>query len=378
MSELIEGDFENIPGSDSVVAYQYSDLQKTARAILAKATETANSKIEQAKKNIVELEEIMRKQGYDKGYAHGLEEGKEEGRKQGEAAARAEFEQRVGSLNGVLQHILGELKYRKQTIQAQAEAEMLALSLEIARKIVKREVEVDTNFVMPVLMEAVALTNRKSDLVIRVNPEDHQAIEEEIPTLEAVFNDIDRVSIKDDESIQRGGVKVVSREGEVDLTLEEQFVALEKALIGDISGLREWNGEPNTEIPQEEDMLQAMDEADNVAVNAMPEQPAPAQPETAPIESDNPSKPKVEPSRRRRGPRSNADSDISEAMNESEAAPLKDETEIPDTTTEHTTVDPALQSSLSGITELSGLSLGAQEEAVIKEVLESNVGEQDV
>ena len=378
MSELIEGDFENIPGSDSVVAYQYSDLQKTARAILAKATETANSKIEQAKKNIVELEEIMRKQGYDKGYAHGLEEGKEEGRKQGEAAARAEFEQRVGSLNGVLQHILGELKYRKQTIQAQAEAEMLALSLEIARKIVKREVEVDTNFVMPVLMEAVALTNRKSDLVIRVNPENHQAIEEEIPTLEAVFNDIDRVSIKDDESIQRGGVKVVSREGEVDLTLEEQFVALEKALIGDISGLREWNGEPNTEIPQEEDMLQAMDEADNVTVNAMPEQPAPAQPETAPIESDNPSKPKVEPSRRRRGPRSNADSDISEAMNESEAAPLKDETEIPDTTTEHTTVDPALQSSLSGITELSGLSLGAQEEAVIKEVLESNVGEQDV
>ena len=134
MAELIEDDFEGKSGSDSIVAFQYTDLQQTAKAILAKATKTANAKIEQAKKNISELEEIMRQQGYDKGFAQGLEQGEIDGRKNGEAAARAEFETKVGGLNGALQNILGELNYRKKTIQAQAEVDLLSLSLEIAKK----------------------------------------------------------------------------------------------------------------------------------------------------------------------------------------------------------------------------------------------------
>ena len=375
MSELIDSDFEGLPDSDSIVAYQYSDLQKTARAILAKATATANNKIEQAKKNITELEEIMRKQGYDKGYAQGLTEGEAEGRKQGEAAARSEFEQRVGALNGILQHILGELRLRKQTIQAEAETEMLSLALEIARKIVKREVEVDKKFVMPVLMEAVALTNRKSDLVIRVNPEDHQVIAEEIPTLEAVFNDIGRVSITDDENIQRGGVRVSNREGEVDLTLEEQFAALEKALIGDIAGLTEWDGQLNTVVSQseqEEFVPLSAKEVENVSPVAVAEEAG--VPEIKPVEP----KPKVEPSRRRRGPRNAPELENTVVtQNETEAATVAEKPEIPDTTTVHSTVDSALQSSLSGVSDLSGLSLDTKEEELIREVLESNVGEQN-
>lgn len=387
MSELIENDFDGLSDSESVVAYQYTDLQGTARAILAKATEVANNKIEQAKKNIAELEEIMRKQGYDKGFEQGLEVGEAEGRKNGEAAARAEFEKKVGSLNGILQHVLGELKYRKQSIQAQAEAEMLVLALEVARKIVRREVITDEKFVVPILMEAVALTNNKNDLIVKVNPEDHRVIEEEIPTLEAVFSDIGRVSISDDPAMQRGGVRVLSRQGEVDLSIEEQFAALERALIGDIDGLHEWSGEYNTVMPAEAEVT----DAPAVATAAEPESPAPAPapavpatpaaaaPAVAepqkPAEAVPQAKPKVEPTRRRRGPRTTA---RKPAANKPDAAandtPAK---EIPDTTTVHSEIDPGLQSSLSGVTDLNSLTLGNKEEELIKEILDSNIGEQN-
>ena len=91
MGELIEGEFQESTNSDSIVAYQYNDLQRAAKSILAKATQTANQKIEQAKKNIVELEEKMRQQGYDKGYAQGLEAGEKAGRETGHVAAKSEF-----------------------------------------------------------------------------------------------------------------------------------------------------------------------------------------------------------------------------------------------------------------------------------------------
>ncbi len=392
MGELIEEDFDGQHNSESIVAYQYSDLQSTAKAILAKATETANKKIEQAKKNIAELEEIMRKQGYDKGFADGLVQGEIEGRKTGEAAARSEFEARIGGLNGALQHILSELSFRRQTIQAQAEADMLALALEIAKKIVKREVEVDEKFVVPLIMEAVALTNKRNDLVIKVNPANVKAVEEEIPTLNAIFNDIGRVSISADESIEAGGIKVISRDGEVDLSLEEQFASLERALVGDTKGMREWDGKMLTPLPQVDDIIPEP--------AAAVEAPAPAQTQDAPASSDQTAadqappapaadgpkatrKSKIEPSKRRRGPRvasrkapGAGDKPAAEATPQA-AQPEVKESNVSDNTTVHSSVDPALQSSLSGVTDLSGLTLPSAEEAIIKEVLDSNVGEQD-
>ncbi len=369
MSELIEGDFEGSHASESIVAYQYTDLQNTARAILAKATATANNKIEQAKKNIFELEEKMRQQGYDKGYAEGIEAGKTEGYKAGEVAARKDFEAKIGGLNGALQLILNELNLRKQSIQSQAEADLLGLSLDIAKKIVRREVEVDERFVVPILMEAVALTNNKNDLIVKLSSADYSAVEEEIPTLKAVFSEIGRVSLTVDEGMQQGGVKLSSRDGEVDLSLDTQFKALEKALVGDTQGLQEWDGNLNTELPAE----MVVPPVELSVAEAQPQvQPAAAATEPPAVtppksEVEQLPKPPVKPQRRRGATKPR---EANSPAQTSQAAPV-------DTTTVHSAVDPARVSSLSGVTELSNLVLDSKEESIIKEVLESNVGEGD-
>lgn len=374
MAELIDDDFKEHTNSESIVAYQYSDLQKTAKSILAKATETANKKIEQAKKNIYELEEKMRQQGYDKGFAEGVAAGEIEGRKSGEVSARADFESKVGALNGALQNILGELNFRKLTIQAQAEADLLKLALEIAKKIVRREIQVDERFVVPILQEAVALTNNKNDLIIRVNSEDHRVIEEEIPTLEAIFSDLGRVSIIDDDSLERGGIKVGSRHGEVDMSLEEQFVALDKALIGDIDGMEEWDGEIKTVMPVAEEVKPSE------AVKAPEPTPAPVVNDTS-VQAQSPETPAepesstIQPTRRR-GPRArkNIEGDSTSQARDKEIAPVettKSNDSLEQDTPIQAPIDPAKQSSLSGVTDLTSLTLGSKEEDIIKEVLGS-------
>ena len=379
MTELIEDDYDGKHESDSIVAFQYTDLQQTARAILAKATKTANDKIEQAKKNIYELEEKMRQQGYEKGLAQGVEQGKIDGQKAGESAARAEFEAKVGGLNGALQNILGELNYRKQTIQAQAEVDLLSLSLDIAKKIVRREVEVDERFVVPIVMEAIALTNNKNDLVIKINPADHKVIEEEIPTLEAIFNDIDRVSIIDDNTIQQGGVKVSNRQGEVDLSLDEQFSALEKALLGDTEGMTEWNGRANTPFPGSEDI-------EPLPKIAQVNEVADIIPEVTPVTSEEQTSQKQEDDSIKKSGTSNVDklgqtdSENAEVIDGAQSVLVPGEGIADNSNIDEVDITNnfAPQSSLSGVASLSDFALGNEEEAIIKEIIESNVGEQDV
>ena len=227
-------------------------------------------------------------------------------------------------------------------------------------------------------MEAIALTNNKSDLVIKVNPADHRVIEEEIPTLEAIFNDIGRVSIIDDDTIQQGGVKVSNREGEVDLRLDEQISALEKALVGDTEGMEEWNGQTNTPLPGSEmaeplpQIAQVTETADNISGET---------PELS--EKQIPQNQEVDPGRKK-GSRNvkktrssneekveNTDTPNTASTPEGIASETSNAAEVEDT------VNPALQSSLSGVASLSDFALGNEEEAIIKEIIESNVGAQD-
>jgi hypothetical protein len=67
---------------------------------------------------------------------------------------------------------------------------------------------------------------------LRLNPADVAAVENEIPALQGVFNDLGRVNIVGDEKIERGGVLLTDRKNSVDLQLARQFAALERELTG--------------------------------------------------------------------------------------------------------------------------------------------------
>lgn len=237
MGEIIETGMEGGSPGDSAIVFNVPDLKAMAAKILRRANEVAQQTIAAAKQNAAEQERQARAAGEKKGYAEGLKKAEAEGRAQGEKAAREEFQQNTGSLAGALTAALDEMNRSKRALEAEAEADLLRLSMEIARRIVRREVRLDAGFILPIVRDAVSLTNNRSDLLIWLNPADRAAVEQELPALHAIFSDLGRVELREDEAVERGGVRVLSREGEVDMRLSSQLAALERALVGDTAGL---------------------------------------------------------------------------------------------------------------------------------------------
>lgn len=215
------------------VAFQFTDLKAMAARILRRANEIAQQKLAAADRHVKEVERAAQEDGFRKGYDEGHAKGEAEGRAQGEAAAREAFGGAVEGVVPALKALVHELDEDRIRLQTQAEADLLLLAMEVARRVVRQAIAVDEDAVRPVLRDAIALMTMRNDLMVRVHPEDLAAVEAELPELRALFTDLGRVDVVADGGVERGGVRVMGRDGEVDLRIEEQLNALERALIGE-------------------------------------------------------------------------------------------------------------------------------------------------
>lgn len=97
--------------------------------------------------DIQRVREQARQEGYQAGYEAGRAEGQAAGRAQAEAAGRAEALRLIETLQS-LERCIGELN------QAVSD-DLLALSLEVARQVIRQSVEVNPDALMVVIREAL-------------------------------------------------------------------------------------------------------------------------------------------------------------------------------------------------------------------------------
>ncbi len=214
------------------IAFQFSDVQALAKRILQRAAEQAKRKLDAAGKQAEDIEKAAYDDGFQKGHAEGFAKGEPEGKAAGEAAARKAFQERAESLVPALEALLKELEARKIELRSQAESDLLQLALEIARRIVGREIALDERLVGARMQRAIGLATERSDLVVRAHPQDVEALREELPALHAAFSDLGKVALEADDALARGEIRVQGKEGEVDFRVDQQFEAIERALLG--------------------------------------------------------------------------------------------------------------------------------------------------
>lgn len=226
----------------SPVAFQFTDLKAMAARILKRANEIAQQKLAAADRHVKEVERAAREEGFQKGYDEGYAKGEAAGHTQGEEAAREAFADSVQGVASALRDLLEALREDRIRLQTQAEADLLFLSMEVARRIVRHAIAIDEEAVRPVLRDAIGLMTIRNDLLVRVHPDDLAAVEAELPALRTAFTDLGRVDVKADPELERGGLRIQGRDAEVDLRLQEQFAALEYALLGTRPGMEEEPG----------------------------------------------------------------------------------------------------------------------------------------
>ncbi len=111
--------------------------------------------------------------------------------------------------------------------------DILEISVEIARKIIKREVLQDPQVVMNIILDILkTISKNEPKILIKVNPAEVQFVKDNMPNALYELGLEAKVSVSGDENLQEGGCIFETSNGIVDASIDAQIEIIKKALRG--------------------------------------------------------------------------------------------------------------------------------------------------
>jgi len=155
----------------------------------------------------------------------------ENGFLQGEKAGMAIAEKKVEvSMRRYAEAIVAIGKLRSQ-LYAQVEREVVKLAIEVAKKIVHREVQVDRDIIQTLVKVALSHVADKSAVTVHLHPVDYNYLLEHRAELTRGADDGRDIVLLADKSIDRGGCLIETECGDIDARIEEEFRELERSFF---------------------------------------------------------------------------------------------------------------------------------------------------
>jgi flagellar assembly protein FliH len=159
----------------------------------------------------------MEKEAYEKGFA--------QGQRDGLALEKRQMEEKAKQLEEILRS-LGALK---EQIYRETEEEMVRLTLAIAAKVIRKELRSGKEIIGGTIHAAMKYLVDKSQVRIRVSPEDMEEVEKILPVLAAEAK-AGRVQVLEDQTVKRGGCILQTGFGNVNATIDDQMALVEKEI----------------------------------------------------------------------------------------------------------------------------------------------------
>jgi flagellar assembly protein FliH len=164
------------------------------------------------------MEEAARVQGHEIGYKDGYAEGLAAA----EAATAESLRRLADLLNGI--HENHTVFYRA------AERQVVDLALQIAQKVVEREVENMPDLAVNVIRAALDEMDARTAIRVRVNPDDAELLQRRWAQVVPPGVSADQVELQPDERVQPGGGIIETTHGQVDAQLSTKLEQLGNAL----------------------------------------------------------------------------------------------------------------------------------------------------
>lgn len=208
-----------IPGEeiDAVEQWRFGSIDTADQIRIAQAQAQAQALA--SEQDSIERESALQ-ESYQAGYAAGVA--------QGQAQAQAAVQRQMADfsenqIKEAAQHFhalfattQGQLDEAQQ-VMAQG---VLELSIELARQVVRRELSVNTNVLLPVVREAIdMLGTEHRSAVVRLHPADQEALS---TVMASEFADM-ALTLRADPALQPGGCVVESAGMVVDATLQKRW-----------------------------------------------------------------------------------------------------------------------------------------------------------
>lgn len=202
---------------------QGSGIPEEVSGILEEAREKAANIINQAEENCKKAYEEARQQGYKKGYEegeqNGFAEGFEKGRQQGLATAERMIEEAIDVKKRALE--------TKERLVKEAEAEIIRIVLEVARKVLGEQIKTDREAVLGVVRKALEKCTFSGRVAMKVSPDDYDVIELSKKRLLAEIDGITQLDIEVEEGLSQGSCVLETESGFIDSSVEVQLGRIE-------------------------------------------------------------------------------------------------------------------------------------------------------
>ena len=265
---------------------RWEETESDIRRRQARASEEVAARRRDAERTLREERERARQEGRNDGFREGFEKGTKEGRRlgleqgrlegvsEGRQQGRLEEQTRSRSeIRGALQ-ALAEASHRldeeRQRLAVEALEETTQLAIEIARKLVKREIQEVGDPVLRNVEKAVELAFRRGRIALELHPLDVQAVEDALAQKPRWVEDFETIEVRSSLDVDRGGCRLIAGGGSIDLTLESQLDLIERSLLGD---LRDEGPEPAggiegaSEFSTQESPTDAVPSSEDAAAN---------------------------------------------------------------------------------------------------------------
>ena len=161
----------------------------------------------------MEESENIKKSAFEEGYRLGL------------AKASSDMEDFRNQLEGFM-------NARKDVFEYIA-PDILEISVDIAKKIIKKELESDPQVLLNTIVEVLrTISKSEPKITIRVRPQSVQFIKDTIPNITYQYGIDSKINIVADPSIEDGGCVFQTNNGIVDASIDTQIEIIKKALEG--------------------------------------------------------------------------------------------------------------------------------------------------
>ena len=183
------------------------DAEKKAKEILENAINDANSEVNNIKAN-----------AWEEGFNRGKQE------------AMQRMEEDIDAVVISANKVLTESSIKAREIFQDNKSEIIKLSFEIAKKIIKKEVS-DKEVLFENLVEAMKKAQSNKELKIFVNWEQLSFGKEIKDILKNNFQGIETIDIIEDRTVEPGGCIIETKLGKIDATIKNQLDIVFNALI---------------------------------------------------------------------------------------------------------------------------------------------------
>ena len=204
------------PAAEAATAYQFEDI---SQSYLGRVRHEAESIIALARAEASRIK------------TQAAEEGKQAALQAVEANLRARIDQQLTSVMAAMQQAIEGIAQSRQVWQKRWEEHGVRVAVAIASRVIHRQVRDSPEMALDQVREALSLSAGSQRLIVRLNPDDHAALRDQVERITSQLSQVATTEIVADPSVSAGGCLVETESGSVDARIETQLARITEELL---------------------------------------------------------------------------------------------------------------------------------------------------